>query len=54
MMSQLGCVTLAPETIQAVYSGEKRTPTEQAQYDAHPSVAYGLLSKIPGSNPSHG
>jgi CheY-like chemotaxis protein len=51
MMSQLGCVTLAPETIQAVYRGEKLTPTEQAQYDAHPSVAYGLLSKIPRLEP---
>ena len=51
MMSQLGCVTLAPETIEAVYSGEKLSPTEQAQYDAHPSVAYGLLSKIPRLEP---
>jgi CheY-like chemotaxis protein len=51
MMSQLGCVTLAPETIEAVYNGEKLSPTEQAQYDAHPSVAYGLLSKIPRLEP---
>jgi response regulator RpfG family c-di-GMP phosphodiesterase len=47
MLSQLGCVTLAPETIDAVYRGEPLSPNEQAQYDAHPSVAYGLLSKIP-------
>ena len=47
MMSQLGCVTLAPETIEAVYSGEPLTPSEQKQYDAHPGVAYDLLSKIP-------
>jgi len=51
MMSQLGCVTLAPETIDAVYRGEKLLPDEQAQYDAHPSVAYGLLSKIPRLEP---
>jgi len=51
MMSQLGCVTLAPETIEAVYNGEKLSSTEQAQYDAHPSVAYGLLSKIPRLEP---
>ncbi len=51
MMSQLGCVTLAPETIEAVYSGETLSPTEQAQYDAHPSVAYDLLSKIPRMEP---
>ena len=51
MMSQLGCVTLAPETIEAVYSGEQLSASEQAQYDAHPSVAYGLLSKIPRLEP---
>src|SRR5208337_5051205 len=51
MMSQLGCVTLPPETIQAVYSGEKLSSSEQAQYDAHPSVAYGLLAKIPRLEP---
>jgi hypothetical protein len=51
MMSQLGCVTLPPETIEAVYSGEKLSANEQAQYDAHPSVAYDLLSKIPRLEP---
>jgi len=51
MMSQLGCVTLAPETIDAEYKGEKLLPNEQAQYDAHPSVAYDLLSKIPRLEP---
>jgi CheY-like chemotaxis protein len=51
MMSQLGCVTLAPETIDAVYKGEKLMAKEQAQYDAHPSVAYDLLSKIPRLEP---
>src|ERR1039457_5552688 len=51
MMSQLGCVTLAPETIEAVYSGQKLSANEQAQYDAHPSVAYALLSKIPRLEP---
>ena len=51
MMSQLGCVTLPPETIDAVYSGEKLSASEQAQYDAHPSVAYDLLSKIPRLEP---
>lgn len=51
MMSQLGCVTLPPETIDAVYAGEKLSPAEQAQYDAHPHVAYELLSKIPRLEP---
>ncbi len=51
MMSQLGCVTLPSETIEAVYKGEKLSASEQAQYDAHPSVAYELLSKIPRLEP---
>lgn len=51
MLSQLGCVTLAPETIDAVYKGETLPPEEQAQYDAHPDVAYQLLSKIPRLEP---
>ena len=51
MMSQLGCVTLPPETIDAVYAGEKLSSTEQAQYDDHPHVAYDLLSKIPRLEP---
>jgi len=51
MMSQLGCVTLAPETIAAVYNGEDLPEREQEQYDAHPQVASSLLSKIPRLEP---
>jgi FixJ family two-component response regulator len=51
MMSQLGCVTLVPEMIDSVYKGETLSPNEQAQYDAHPCVAYDLLSKIPRLEP---
>ena len=51
MLSQLGCVTLPPETIDAVYNGQKLSANEQKQYDAHPSVAYDLLSKIPRLEP---
>lgn len=51
MMSQLGCVTLAPETVEAVFNSEQLSPAEQTQYDAHPRVAYDLLSKIPRLEP---
>jgi CheY-like chemotaxis protein len=51
MMSQLGCVTLAPETITAVFNDEQLSAAEQTQYDAHPHVAYDLLSKIPRLEP---
>lgn len=51
MLSQLGCVTLAPETITAVFNDEPLSPAEQTQYEAHPRVAYDLLSKIPRLEP---
>ncbi|MBS1852994.1 MAG: response regulator [Acidobacteria bacterium] len=51
MLSQLGCVTLHPDTIDAVYAGERLRPEEQARYDAHPSVANDLLRSIPRMEP---
>jgi FixJ family two-component response regulator len=51
MMSQLGCVTIDPETIDAVYAGQKLTPEEEARYEAHPLVARDLLSSIPRMEP---
>ena len=51
MMSQLACFTIAPETIDAVYSGGKLSDSEQAQFESHPTVAFGLLSKIPRLEP---
>lgn len=47
MLSQLGCVTLAPEVIEAAYCGNELSPEEQAAFDMHPSVARNLLSNIP-------
>ena len=51
MMSQLGCVIIAPETIDAVYRGQKLAPEEQERYDFHPQVARDLLSTIPRMEP---
>ena len=47
MLSQLGCVTMVPETIDAVYSGKPLAPKEQALYDTHPTIAGDLLKNIP-------
>jgi len=47
MMSQLGCVTLDPDTIDAVYAGRDLSPEEQAQYVDHPLIAQELLKSIP-------
>src|SRR5579862_9085817 len=51
MLSQLGCVTLAPETVEAVYNGQPLTPSEETQVAAHPRVAFDLLSNIPRLEP---
>ena len=47
MLSQLGCVTMAPETIDAVYAGRTLPEKEQALYDTHPGIARDLLGSIP-------
>jgi response regulator RpfG family c-di-GMP phosphodiesterase len=51
ILSQLGCVTLAPETIESVYKGEALSEQEQAQYNAHAGIGSSLLSKIPRLEP---
>ena len=47
MLSQLGCVTMSPETIEAIYMGKPLSPKEQALYDTHPRIAWDLLRNIP-------
>jgi ActR/RegA family two-component response regulator len=51
MLSQLGCVTLDPDTIEAAYYGRKLSPEEQAKFDTHPEVARNLLRNIPRLEP---
>ncbi|HMD84097.1 MAG TPA: HD domain-containing phosphohydrolase [Terriglobia bacterium] len=51
MMSQLGCVTLDPDTIETVYAGRELSPDEEAQYINHPRVAQDLLENIPRMEP---
>jgi ActR/RegA family two-component response regulator len=47
MMSQLGCVTVDPHTLETVYSGQDLSPEEEARYGTHPLVAQDLLKSIP-------
>jgi len=47
MLSQLGCVTLDPELIQAAYVGERLSAEDQARFAAHPQAARDLLVHIP-------
>jgi CheY-like chemotaxis protein len=47
MLSQLGCVTLNSDLVNAAYSGDSLTQQDQQKYDAHPSIAGEMLSHIP-------
>jgi response regulator RpfG family c-di-GMP phosphodiesterase len=52
MMSQLGCVTLDPDTVEAAYARHRDfTPDEKELFDNHPKVARDLLAKIPRMEP---
>lgn len=38
MLSQLGCITLAPELLEKVAAGKALSESEQAQFDRHPQI----------------
>jgi len=47
MLSQLGCITLEPELLEAAYRADTMTPEEQVHFNMHPAVARELLANIP-------
>jgi len=47
MLSQLGCITLEPELLEAAYRAETMLPEEQVRFNMHPAVARELLASIP-------
>ena len=51
MLSQLGCVTLDTQVIQAAYVGTRLSPEDRARFDAHPYAAKDLLVNIPRLEP---
>jgi response regulator RpfG family c-di-GMP phosphodiesterase len=51
MLSQLGCITLDPELVQAAYLGGSLSSEDQARFAAHPKVARNLLVNIPRLEP---
>ena len=51
MLSQLGCVTLNPELVQAAYAGVTLQAEDQARFAAHPEAASNLLVHIPRMEP---
>lgn len=51
VLSQIGCVTLPPDTLDKVYAGRKLNEDESNLFASHPHVAGALLSKIPRLEP---
>ncbi len=51
MLSQLGCVVLDPELIEAAYLGKPLSPEDQKRFAAHPETASSLLANIPRLEP---
>ena len=47
MLSELGCVTLTPDLLEAIHAGEPLTPEHEKRYSQHPQIAHDLLARIP-------
>lgn len=47
MLSQLGCVTLTPDLLEAVHANQPLSSEDQQRFNEHPSVAHKLLINIP-------
>jgi len=47
MLSQIGCITVSPETIERIYRGQEVSQEERETYNRHPHVGYELIRKIP-------
>jgi response regulator RpfG family c-di-GMP phosphodiesterase len=47
MLSQIGCVALDPDTVEAVYCGATLPAVEEERFKMHPGIAYEFLRNIP-------
>ena len=47
MLSELGCLTLTPDLLEAIHAGEPLTPEHERIYSQHPQIAHDLLARIP-------
>jgi ActR/RegA family two-component response regulator len=47
MLSELGCLTLTPDLLEAIHAGEPLTPEHEKLYSEHPQIAHDLLARIP-------
>ncbi len=47
MLSELGCVAIPPDILEALHCGNALTPEEQEGFEKHPALAYDLIRHIP-------
>jgi response regulator RpfG family c-di-GMP phosphodiesterase len=47
MLSQIGCVTVPPDTLDRIYHGHLLRPEEVQMLEAHPRVGHDLVANIP-------
>jgi hypothetical protein len=47
MLSELGCLTLTPDLLEAIHAGEELTPENETRYSQHPQIGHDLLARIP-------
>jgi len=51
MLSQIGCVTVPPDTLDKMYHGRPLTPKESTMVESHPSIGRDLVANIPRLEP---
>jgi response regulator RpfG family c-di-GMP phosphodiesterase len=51
MLSQIGCVSLPPSTVEKLYQGQQLTEKEQSMIDRLPEISEQLLANIPRLEP---
>ncbi len=47
MLSQIGCVTIPPETLDKIYHRQKLTAVESEMFESHPAIGRDLVANIP-------
>jgi len=47
MLSQIGCVTIPPDTLEKMHKGEDLTTDESKMFESHPKVGRDLIANIP-------
>ena len=47
MLSQIGSITLSPETIERIFRRQEVSPEAREIYNRHPQLGYNLIRKIP-------